>query len=593
MRYLRIPLWLPVLLWMPIFLVSLNHLYRFNDRIVIPMALWGVMFFLAIVATLLYLVQKYFPEALFVGLVFFCIGWLNGPFLEPPGDPLDHLEKVYSTCHRISTKFARANRGLWHYNMNGLALCSENPFSRSPEDVVIRIRFLHSLMSALLAAGLYAVGKSAGLPPFWAGLGVIITVLFMGTNRFSYFGYYSLAGSSSSLLIYWAWIAAFFFTPHQGYRRIVFAVLSALLLIPILYVNHVQEAIFLGFVCGVYVLIQFFLFVFSLKNRTIHWATVGAGLALFFILPQFEWFRDFLAPMFIINDWEKNQHIVFYMGPIQIMGKIWSYRVNDTLGLMGLLALPAAIAIIRMAQKEVISYKVAVVGVLPLLVYCIPLLHYIWLSNCRWLPTHTRYYYRICYASLFGVTFAYLFSQIEQRVAPMKWIESASTKTGRLIRKIMPSFKTICLTGLILLSTIRSGPVYGKLDFLTMDTNPWWPQWQPMLEELSKQNGKGKPIFTDAVTGLVLRQTFNYPILRKGPRPRRGHVDLDNLPPQKRYHTLLNLNGFTPSWVPGETGHWDPGVGNTARLYGYRGERGRQIRMVLDQTTLPGVQLFD
>ena len=74
----------------------------------------------------------------------------------------------------------------------------------------------------------------------------MITYLFMGTNRFSFFSYYSLADSSSSLLIYWMWIAAFFFTESKSYRHLLSAVAATLVLTPILYVNHIQEAIFLG-----------------------------------------------------------------------------------------------------------------------------------------------------------------------------------------------------------------------------------------------------------------------------------------------------------------------------------------------------------
>ena len=146
------------------------------------------------------------------------------------------------------------------------------------------------------------------------------------------------------------------------------------------------------------------------------WMMAGVGILLFFVCPQFEYFQDIISPYFMINDWEKNQNLIVYLGPIHLMGKIWSFRVNDTLGLLGTLTLPAAAAIIWLAKNESISYKVAIIGILPLLVYCIPLIHYIWLSNCRWMPTHTRYYYRICYASLFGVTLSYVLYHIEKKV---------------------------------------------------------------------------------------------------------------------------------------------------------------------------------
>ena len=65
----------------------------------------------------------------------------------------------------------------------------------------------------------------------------------------------------------------------------------------------------------------------------------------------------------------------------------------------------------------------------------------------------------------------------------------------------------ICLIGLFFLSTIRSDPVYGKLDFILLESKPWWNDWKPMIQKLMKQNKK--PIYTDALTSNVLNGVFN------------------------------------------------------------------------------------
>ena len=143
-----------------------------------------------------------------------------------------------------------------------------------------------------------------------------------------------------------------------------------------------------------------------------------------------------------------------------------------------------------------------------------------------------------------------------------------------------------------MLSTIRSGPVYGKIDFLILDTNPWWPQWRPMLEDLAKRN-PDKPVHTDGITRFVLKSVFDQSVLEKGECRRKGRIDLGRLPSQEKYHILVNLKGFTPSWVPNETRHWHSQLGNTAGLYTYKGLRGKKIGEILENNQFPGIQVFE
>lgn len=182
-------------------------------------------------------------------LSFFLLGYCVGPFLEPPGDPLDHLRNTYSTCGKTTDELRQTNKGLWQYSMAGNILCHE-PYSVAPRDVLHRIDIANGAFWATSASILFVVGVRAGLPAGWAFLSVCLAFLFMGTNRFSYFSYYSFAPSLSSLWVFWLWIAAFFFKKERRY--LLPGILTAGLSLCILSVNHIQEAIFLSLICGIW-----------------------------------------------------------------------------------------------------------------------------------------------------------------------------------------------------------------------------------------------------------------------------------------------------------------------------------------------------
>ena len=591
----RILAYLVILCWTLISIISLNHLFNFSELLVLPSSVCGSLYLITIVLSLFYLSRNYAAEAIFVFLIFAGIGWINEPFLEPPGDPIDHLEKAYRTCGKKTDIFRQSNGGLWHYSMVGTILCRTDSENISPEKVLFTINLIHSLMVGILAVGLYAVSKATQLPPFWAVFSLILAFLFFGTNRFSYFSYYSLADSSSSLLIYWLWIAAFFF--HGKQKRIDFwmSILGVIILLPILYVNHIQEVIFLGLIFFVWLFLKIAKYMFSNKIRIFQNGFLWTLFIVFFLLPQFDFFQDFLSKAFLIDDWDRNQNHVVYFGPFHIIGKIWTYRVNDTLGLMGFLALPAAIMII-FKKKEMLSYKIAIVGILPLLVYCVPLLHFIWLSNCEWSPTHIRYYYRICYSSLFWVTLANFLFIIEKHLSVSHKAQSLSTTLLpiRIKSTIAKQFCVFCLIGLIFLSTIRSDPVYGKLDFILLESKPWWNDWKPMIQKLMKQNQK--PIYTDALTSNVLNGVFNQLTVEKykekfyGSKLNIKFMDRGSVARKSR--CIINLRGFSPSWIPKETDHWSCRVANTSIYYHYNDFSGDALKDFLKDNLLKNCDVY-
>lgn len=43
------------------------------------------------------------------------------------------------------------------------------------------------------------------------------------------------------------------------------------------------------------------------------------------------------------------------------------------------------------------------------------------------------------------------------------------------------------------------------------------------------------------------------------------------------FRCLINIHGFTPAWVAGETTHWEPSLAETVWFYRYNGSRGSQL----------------
>jgi len=44
------------------------------------------------------------------------------------------------------------------------------------------------------------------------------------------------------------------------------------------------------------------------------------------------------------------------------------------------------------------------------------------------------------------------------------------------------------------------------------------------------------------------------------------------------HQCIINLHGYSPSWVPMETGHWQPDLANTSLYYEYDGISGEELK---------------
>ncbi len=125
-------------------------------------------------------------------------------------------------------------------------------------------------------------------------------------------------------------------------------------------------------------------------------------------------FTNFASHYFVRDYWQENQGAVVSWHGIYLWGKVWSLRVNDTLGGIGVAAAALAIpffwpGLIRIRVERKI--RIFILALLPFLGYCIPLFHFIWLSNVKWAE-----YYRLCYSSMFWLLFAVFIQGCEGRL---------------------------------------------------------------------------------------------------------------------------------------------------------------------------------
>jgi hypothetical protein len=617
-------------------LISINHLYPFFHLLYFNTFNLGRLGWVVFLGGILYLSRTYLKKSFLVFITFFLLGICCGPYLEPPGDPIDHLKRAHSFCGKSGDQVQRSNSGLWHYSMISSILCYGNQPDR-PQIKLIKIDLIHGLFWAVSAVVVFGLSISAGLPGAWAFLSVVVAFLFFGTNKFSYFSYYSFAPSFSSIILYWLWVSIFFFKKNR--RDMATGIVFAIILIPILAVNHVQESVFLIFIVFIWLCVNIHQKTWRLfkENGSVHSRNLGFSdgvlnveersnlpkrllnifrsrvksvyvlviFVFFFIVPQFEFFQEFLSQYFLLNDWEKNQKLVFSWNGIHLIGKIWSYRVNDTLGFIGVATLFFSIALLWFKRETVSTERksrIIILGILPFIVYFVPFFHFIWVSNCKWTPYHIRYYYRICYSSMFWITISFFIFELQQMYVSCSRGKIGSDINQNVIRYICGRFNgrkgyfAACLAIILILSSMRSGPIYGKLDFISLDTRPWWQEWKPALEKILKKDSA--PIFTDRVTANVISGIFDFPIIGKynfKPALCEKNINIrrmERIAGNRDCSCLINLHGFKPSWVPRETGHWSPELAKSSRYYRYKGMKGKQLVDYLKNHPIESCEIY-
>ena len=174
------------------------------------------------------------------------------------------------------------------------------------------------------------------------------------------------------------------------------------------------------------------------------------------------------------------------------------------------------------------------------------------------------------YSSLFGLTISIFLQGFENVV--FKYLEFFGNYfkvfiIGRIIflRKL---FYFSVLFIFIALSTFRSPPIYGKLDFLMLDNKPWWPEWEKIIDE--SFNDK-RVILTDPITALVLHFVFNQQTTTKNRFLSNVYkINLkyiEKLNKDNKYNCIINFVDIDDSWVPIDTGHWRSNISHTSKYY--------------------------
>ena len=296
-------------------------------------------------------------------------------------------------------------------------------------------------------------------------------------------------------------------------------------------------------------------------GHTFRIVCVSLLVTLLFVAPYTKGFQSFLQQGFILSRWHANQGLLIQVFGDYKVGNFIEHRVGDTLGILGfapLLLIPLILFLKQMRQERYL--RILTLGLLPFIVFFIPLFTFSWVSNI-WSNT----YWRICYSSLFWIPVTLLLFKMEgfTTLFASKVFQrfSISCNTTGLKRAY---FFTLILA-LFVLAAIRSAPIYGKLDFLLLDSRPWWPDWKEIIEYSLRE--PTTPVDTDAMTASVLISMFNIPLVQGGNRP------FGVMQWRPRYYRrtpsscLINLSGFASSWVPLETEHWNPKLSNTSSYY--------------------------
>ena len=251
--YKNIALKLSIFLFLCLAIISYNHIYKINEVLNLSVNIIGILGWLAFCSSLFASINKdrYFVLSVFLLLI--TIGSLLGPYLEVPSDPIEHLKRTYSFCDKYSYEIPSRNYGLIHYSMSSIFLCNKILFDSNI--VILKINILHGIYFAFLGSSLFLISLNAGLKIKWCFLCLMVMFLFFGTNKFSYFSYYTLAPSCTSIIIYWLWISNFYF--KSGIKIFIFGTILFFLSLPILWVNHIQEAAFICLVFFIWVILNF------------------------------------------------------------------------------------------------------------------------------------------------------------------------------------------------------------------------------------------------------------------------------------------------------------------------------------------------
>jgi hypothetical protein len=572
-----------LIIWIIAAVLSVQHLVFADAGMIMKNAYIGWFGWVLVLSTVFFIGRQYLKEVVLLFLLIFFLSLFLGAYLEPPSDPLEHLRRIYSYCDATTIDIPRHNKGFWQYNMSGVFLCND-VLTHSPSLRLMTINVVSATVQGLLFVGLFMLAKSSGLPAMWAFFAALTGYLFFGTDRFSYFSYYALAAGAFSMLLYWLWGAYFFFNKER--KSLLWGLVFLMLVLPILLVNHQQEAAFLGFVTVFWLFWHGHQWAWK-RLSDLSWARTLYLIGLVFLLlvvPQYPGLMDpdVMDPDIVgstvaelSHNWKTNQYLLKDFIPYYPLGDFQGHRVASTLGVLGylpLILLPFLLLPNVVPLPLYARMGIAILGLLPLIIFAIPLLSFIWISSIK---ASEAYYifWRITYTAFYWLPLAAFLYGLGDKLIHAKWI--ARLRIG--ISSAQYIWLFVCILGIFLVGSLARPPVYGKLNFMQIDSQSWWPDWRPMIEKVLEQE---RPIYSDPLTSMLIYDAFNHPSMHtqlyaESYRPMRMaplSIAIEDMLTDKKSFCVINLKGFTPSWVPELTGHWVNDVAETAKFYSWRGK---------------------
>lgn len=394
-----------------------------ESSIVLPILTLGIFVYLVHYAVALYSKRNYLSELrnlIFVVLIFLPVSLL-GPFLLPPSDPIYHsfvlVDSLSSDILKNIPNKAYLNKKIfqifvylfesdyWQYNFIHLIL------------------LFHVFTTNLLISSTYIASRLYGLNFKWSIVSVLLMILFFGTDRFSYFTYYSLAPSSINMAFFWIFTGILLHLTMKPYRvtcfimkKIGFILFLGISVVPIIYYNHHQEG---GFFFFLYLLVGTILI-----SRMIHESRWTGKLKIFshssivFILslPTYLILKIFnKLPMDLhLRIEDATEHLTNY-NTIWIFGKLGGPRICETLSFYGFAPLLIFILYVLycMIGNQKINRKVLLAtlpGLLAFWLMLIPLNFMIWIKAVK----VNEHLWRMAYISQFWFPIAYFLYRLER-----------------------------------------------------------------------------------------------------------------------------------------------------------------------------------
>ena len=345
---------------------------------------------------------------------------LVGPFFQPPSDPIFHADLLWDSMEANIFDYgnrAYINKAIFATVLEFIDL--DFWFSR-----LNAILIFHCITTLLLILSAYSSSRLYGLSPKWSFFSLILMILFFGTDRFSYFTYYSLAPSSINMSFYWLLSALFFngiLRPNkitsEEFWKVFLLFLIGLLLLPILFYSHIQEV---GFLFYTY-MFSFIFLSFRISEskelniiRKYFWIPF---LILIFFFPFA--FGKIYSKMSVFSKMsiEKDYSLFTDYWVSLIFGKWNGHRIFDTLGIMGFMPLVFIVFYLLLYKfhilhtgKEAKKFFLGMLpGVIPFLILLVPLNMIIWIKSVN----NPELTWRLTYMSQFWISIAYFFSMLE------------------------------------------------------------------------------------------------------------------------------------------------------------------------------------